>query len=43
MRCRRATPDDIDALVGFPEDSSVMGPPRDQVREDFDFGRMRSE
>ena len=43
MRCRRATPDDIDALVGFPEDPGVMGPPRDQVREDFDAGRMRSE
>ena len=43
MRCRRATPEDIDALVDFPDDPGVVGLPRDQVREDFDAGRMRPE
>jgi RimJ/RimL family protein N-acetyltransferase len=43
MRCRRATPDDVDALVDFPDDAGVVGLPRDQVRQDFEAGRMRPE
>ena len=43
MRCRRATADDVDALVEFPQDPGVVGPPRDQVRADFDARRMRPE
>lgn len=43
MKCRRATPDDVDALVNFPDDPGVVGLPRDQVREDFEAGRMRPE
>jgi RimJ/RimL family protein N-acetyltransferase len=43
MRCRRATADDVDALVDFPQDPGVVGPPRDQVRADFDSRRMRPE
>lgn len=43
MKCRRATPDDVDALVNFPDDPGVVSLPRDQVREDFEAGRMRPE
>ena len=43
MRCRRATLDDIDALVDFPDDPGAVGLPREQVREDFVAGRMRPE
>lgn len=43
MICRRATHADVDALVEFPDDPGVMGLPRDQVRDDFDAGRMRPE
>lgn len=43
MRCRRATPADVDALIRFPDDPGLVGLPRDQVREDFDAGRMRPQ
>lgn len=41
--CRRATPDDVDALIDFPDVPGIVSLPRDQVREDFDAGRMRPE
>lgn len=43
MNCRRATPADVGALVEFPDDPGLVGLPRDQVRDDFDAGRMRPE
>jgi RimJ/RimL family protein N-acetyltransferase len=43
VKCRQATPADVDALVEFPDDLGLVGLPRDQVREDFDAGRMRPE
>src|SRR5664279_3157971 len=43
MRARRATPDDVDALVDFPDDPGLVGLPRGQVREDFVARRMRPE
>ena len=43
MRVRRATSDDVAALIDFPDDPGVVGLPRDQVREDFGAGRMRPE
>ena len=43
MRSRRATPEDVDALIDFPDDPSIVGLPRDQVREDFEAHRMRPE
>lgn len=43
MICRRATPADVDALVEFPDDPGLVGLPRDQVRDDFDAGRMRPD
>lgn len=43
MRARRATSEDVDALVDFPNAPGVLGLPRQQVREDFVAGRMRPE
>ena len=43
MRVRRATTAEIDALVGFPDCPGVVALPREQVREDFEAGRMRPE
>ena len=43
MRARRATRDDVEALIEFPDDPSLVGLPRAQVREDFAAGRMRPE
>jgi len=43
VRVRRATPDDVDALVDFPDDPGLVGLPRAQVREDFAARRMRPE
>jgi RimJ/RimL family protein N-acetyltransferase len=43
MRVRRATAEDVDSLVDFPDDPVVVGLPRTQVHEDFDAGRMRPE
>ena len=43
MRARRATSEDIDALVDFPNGPGVVGLPRQQVQEDFLAGRMRPE
>jgi len=43
MRFRRATADDVDALIDFPDVPGIVSLPRDQVREDFDAGRMRPE
>ena len=43
MRARRATTADVEALIAFPDDPGVVGLPREQVREDFEAGRMRPE
>ncbi|MGB7979929.1 MAG: hypothetical protein WCF36_03935 [Candidatus Nanopelagicales bacterium] len=43
MRARRATPDDFDALVGFPDGPGVVGLPREEVLRDFEARRMRPE
>jgi RimJ/RimL family protein N-acetyltransferase len=40
---RRATPDDLDAIVDFPDDPGIVGLSREQVRQDFEVGRMRPE
>lgn len=43
MRARRATSEDVDALVDFPRCPGVLNLPRGQVREDFVAGRLRPE
>lgn len=43
LRARRATPDDVDALVDFLDDAGLVALPRTQVREDFAARRMRPE
>lgn len=43
MTARRATAQDVEALVEFPDNPGVVGLPRDQVRGDFEAGRMRPE
>lgn len=43
MNARRATAADVEALVGFPGVPGVVGLPREQVRGDFEAGRMRPE
>lgn len=43
MRARRATAADVAALIDFPDSPGVVGLPREQVREDFEAGRMRPE
>ncbi|GAB3261843.1 GNAT family N-acetyltransferase [Kineosporia babensis] len=43
MSVRRATTDDVPALIAFPDTPGVQNLPRDQVRDDFATGRMRPE
>lgn len=43
MRARRATPDDVRAIIDFPDQDGLVGLPRDQVREDFAARLMRPE
>lgn len=43
MRVRRATPADVEKLVGFPDTPGSVGLPAEQVRADFEAGRMRPE
>ncbi len=43
MKFRSATSHDVSALIDFPQDPGVSELPRDQVREDFEAGRMRPQ
>lgn len=43
VRARRARSADVEALIDFPDDPGMTGLPREQVRADFEAGRLRPE
>ncbi len=43
LKARRATSADVEALIELSGDPGTVGPPGEQVRADFDAGRMRPE